>query len=237
MITCAHGTRTKACHGQVYLCFLRRIWATRELTHVTIEKRLDDDRAKKCARDSATIKQHPRTILSFLFTIEQMELYAFLREKLKEGKRLLRIRVGFIGAILSKKTVLRILMQRKFDRDGRVLLANSCISLSSFCLDRWRNFETVLELFHILSFFFLMFLKRGKEMIIKKIVILNDNIIENVLYNLDFVCIFFFPFSSPSTHCVSNFAFTKLQKGIPTDSAQFANTIPFEVSLSVGQSH
>ena len=85
-----------------------------------------------------------------------------------------------------------------------------------------------------------MFLKKGKEMIIKKIVILNDNIIENVLYNLynlDFACIFFFPFSSPSTHCVSNFAFTKLQKGIPTDSAQFANTIPFEVSLSVGQSH
>lgn len=99
---------------------------------------------------------------------------------------------------------------------------------------------TVPELFHILSFFFLMFLKKGKEMIIKKIVILNDNIIENVLYNLynlDFACIFFFPFSSPSTHCVSNFAFTKLQKGIPTDSAQFANTIPFEVSLSVGQSH
>ena len=85
-----------------------------------------------------------------------------------------------------------------------------------------------------------MFLKRGKEMIIKKIVILNDNIIENVLYNLynlDFACIFFFPFSSPSTHCLSNFAFTKLQKGIPTDSAQFANTIPFEVSLSVGQFH
>lgn len=96
---------------------------------------------------------------------------------------------------------------------------------------------TIPELFHILSFFFLMFLKRGKEMIIKKIVILNDNIIENVLYNLDFACIFFFPFSSPSTHCLSNFAFTKLQKGIPTDSAQFANTIPFEVSLSVGQSH
>ena len=168
MITCAHGTRTKACHGQVYLCFLRRIWATRELTHVTIEKKLDDDRAKKCARDSATIKQHPRTILSFLFTIEQMELYAFLREKLKEGKRLLRIRVGFIGAILSKKTVLRILMQRKFDPDGRVLLANSCISLSSFCLDRWRNFETrklddfifvsVISLKCIRFFFYLLFL-------------------------------------------------------------------------------
>ena len=35
----------------------------------------------------------------------------------------------------------------------------------------------------------------------------------------------------------SNFAFTKLQKGIPTDSAQFANTAPFEVSLPAGQSH
>lgn len=58
-----------------------------------------------------------------------------LREKLKERKRLSRIRVDFIGAILSKKTVLRILMQRKFDCDG-VLLGNSYISLSLFCLDR-----------------------------------------------------------------------------------------------------
>lgn len=34
-----------------------------------------------------------------------------------------------------------------------------------------------------------------------------------------------------------NFAFSRLQKGIPTDSAQFANTAPFEVSLSAGRSH
>lgn len=59
MITCAHGTRTKACHGQVYLCFLRRIWATRELTHVTIEKRLDDGQrnARETRRRSNSIQE------------------------------------------------------------------------------------------------------------------------------------------------------------------------------------
>lgn len=60
--------------------------------------------------------------------------------------------------------------------------------------------------------------------------------------NLHFACFFlstsFILFSvHPLRGRVSNFAFTKLQKGILTDSAQFANTIPFEVSLSVGQFH
>lgn len=59
----------------------------------------------------------------------------FPREKLKERKRLLRIRVDFIGAILSKKTVLRILMQRKFDCDGGSSRKFLHFSFP-FCLDR-----------------------------------------------------------------------------------------------------
>ena len=51
---------------------------------------------------------------------------------------------------------------------------------------------TIPELFHILSFFFLMFLKRGKEMIIKKIVILNDNIIEKFCIVQSWFCLYFF---------------------------------------------